>query len=377
MATETKVRAAQAKTPERALALVRNSSMSIFSNTDFDAHEAVHAFCDAASGLKGFIALHSTALGPGFGGCRMWAYETEDAALRDALRLSRGMSYKNALAGLDYGGGKAVIIADPRLDKTEALFEAFGDVVENLNGRYVTAEDVGIKVEDMQIVGRRTEHVSGIEKDGRMAGGDPSPKTALGVFQGLRAAVAFKLGREDLTGLRVAVQGVGNVGYNLCKLLHGAGAKLVVADVYEPNLERARSEFGAEVASPDAILFADAEVLAPCALGGALSEETIPDIKATVIAGAANNQLARELDGERLKDRGILYAPDYVVNSGGIITVASEYEGGRPESEIVARVERVYDRALAIFERARSENRPTSVIANDMAREIIAAAKVR
>ena len=335
----------------------------------------MHAFCDEASGLKGFIAVHSTALGPGFGGCRMWPYDTEAEALNDALRLSRGMSYKNALAGLSYGGGKAVIIADSRTDKTEALFEAFGRAVDGVGGRYITAEDVGIKVEDMRTVSRTTRYVSGIGGEGGFAGGDPSPNTAYGVFLGLRAAVRHKLGRDDLNGLRVAVQGVGNVGYNLCKHLHNNGAELVVADVYAPNVERVCAEFGATAVDPDAILFETVDVLAPCALGGVINAETISDIQAKVVAGAANNQLGTDADGETLRRRGILYAPDYVVNSAGIITVAAEYEGCAKEADVMRKIERIYDRTLAIFERADKEQRPTSEVADQMAREIIAAAK--
>ncbi len=350
------------------------STNNIFSNPDFDGHEALHAFFHAESGLKGFVAIHSTKLGPSFGGCRMWDYATEADAIRDALRLSQGMSYKNALAGLSYGGGKAVIMGDARSDKSEALFEAYGDVINSLGGRYLTAEDVGIKVADMEIVGRRTDFVSGIAKEGRMAGGDPSPITARGVFQGLKAAVKFGLEQDDLKGLKVAVQGIGNVGYNLCRLLHDAGAELFVADVYKPNLDRAHDEFGATVVDPSAILFQDVDVVAPCALGGLISVDTIPQIKARVIAGASNNQLATDDDGERLQARGIHYAPDYVVNSGGIITVVSEYEGGRPEAEIIEKVDRIYERTLAIFVRAQAEGQPTSKIADQMAREVIAGA---
>ena len=353
---------------------VNEGDMAIFSNPDFDDHEAVHAFFDAKSGLRGFIALHSTALGPGFGGCRMWPYETEAEALSDALRLSRGMSYKNALAGLSYGGGKAVIIADSKKDKTEELFEAYGRVIESLGGRYLTAEDVGICVEDMQIVARQTEHVSGIGQEGKFAGGDPSPVTAYGVYLGLSAAVRHKLGAETVKGLKVAVQGVGNVGFNLCKHLHENGARLVVADVYEPNVKRAVDAFGAETVSPDEILFEEADVLAPCALGGVLNAETISDLQAGIIAGAANNQLGTDADGAALKARGILYAPDYVVNSGGIMAVAAEHEGGISEADVMAKVERIHDRTLQIFARADKEDAPTSEIADEMAREVIAAA---
>lgn len=368
-------RAVQAERAVHVGQSVEEGDMPIFSNPDFDDHEAVHAFFDAGSGLKGFIALHSTALGPGFGGCRMWPYDTEAEALSDALRLSRGMSYKNALAGLAYGGGKAVIIADSKTDKTPELFEAYGRVVESLGGRYLTAEDVGICVEDMQIVARRTAHVSGIGQAGKFAGGDPSPLTAYGVYLGLCAAVRHKLGTETVEGLRVAVQGVGNVGYNLCKHLHENGARLVVADVYEPNVKRAVDEFGAEAVSPDVILFERADVLAPCALGGVINPETISDLQAGVVAGAANNQLATDEDGKALQARGILYAPDYVVNSAGIMAVAAEHEGGISEADLMARVERIYDRTLQIFERADKENAPTSEIADEMAREVIAAAR--
>lgn len=353
---------------------VKERDMAIFSNPDFDNHEAVHAFFDAESGLKGFIALHSTALGPGFGGCRMWPYSTEAEAISDALRLSRGMSYKNALAGLSYGGGKAVIIADSKKDKSPELFEAYGRVVESLGGRYLTAEDVGICVEDMQIVARQTAHVSGIGQDGKFVGGDPSPVTAYGVYLGLLAAVQHKLGTDTVKGLTVAVQGVGNVGFNLCKHLHDNGARLVVADVYEPNVKRAVDAFGAKAVSPDEILFEDADVLAPCALGGVLNAETISDLQAGIVAGAANNQLATDADGVVLKARGVLYAPDYVVNSGGIIAVAAEHEGSTSEADVMAKVERIHDRTLQIFARADKEDAPTSEIADQMAREVIAAA---
>jgi len=349
--------------------------MSIFSNPDFDGHEMVHAYYDQPTGLKGIVAIHSTALGPGFGGCRMWPYDSEAEALTDVLRLSRGMSYKNALAGLAYGGGKAVIIANGKTDKTEALFESYGRAVDALGGRYITAEDVGIKVQDMQITARTTKYVSGISKQGDGIGGDPSPNTAYGVFLGLRAAVRHKLGTDDLTGVRVAVQGVGNVGYNLCRHLHDNGAEIIVADVYQPNVERACSEFGARAVDPDAILCEDVDVLAPCALGGVINEETISDVQAKVIAGAANNQLGTEADGETLRQKGILYAPDYVVNSAGIITVAAEYDGGVSEDDVMQKIERIYHRTLAIFERADLEQRPTSEIADQMARETIAGAK--
>lgn len=346
--------------------------MGIFSHKEFDGHEIVSAFHDAGSGLKALIAVHSTALGPGFGGCRMWPYASEDDALNDVLRLSRGMSYKNALAGLAYGGGKAVIIANAKTDKSRKLFEAFGKTVDSLGGRYITAEDVGIKVEDMKTVARETPYVSGIGREGAEVGGDPSPKTAYGVFLGMQAAVSHKLGRNGLDGLRVAVQGVGNVGFNLCRLLRDAGAELVVADVYTPNVERACEELGARAGDVNTILFEDVDVVAPCALGGVINADTIPKLKAQVIAGAANNQLADAADGVALRRHGILYAPDYVVNSAGIIAVAAEYEGDVSRTEMDEKIARIYDRSLAIFQRADAENTPTSEIADQMAREIIA-----
>ncbi len=346
--------------------------MTVFSNPDFDAHETVQMFYDQASGLKGMIAVHSTALGPGFGGCRMWPYGTEAEALSDVLRLSRGMSYKNALAGLVYGGGKAVIIGDSKTDKSKALFEAFGRAVDALGGRYITAEDVGIKVADMEVAASQTVYVSGIGRDGTDFGGDPSPTTALGVFLGMQAAVRHKFNRDTLDGLSVAVQGVGNVGFNLCKHLTDAGAKLMVADVYQPNVERACDELGAEAVDATAILFQDVDIVAPCALGGVINADTIPGLQAKIIAGAANNQLGTEQDGITLRKRGILYAPDYVVNSAGIIAVAAEYDGDVSEAELREKVNRIYDRSLAIFQRADGEDTPTSVIADQMAREIIA-----
>ncbi len=349
--------------------------MSIFDNPEFDDHEVVHAFCDPAAGLKGFIAIHSTVLGPAFGGCRMWNYPGEGEAVRDALRLSQGMSYKNALAGLAYGGGKAVIIADPRRDKTPDLLTAFGRVVESFGGRYITAEDVGTGIDDMLVVAGVTRHVSGIAREGGFAGGDPSPKTALGLFHAMRAAVRFALGREDFAGLTVAVQGLGNVGYKLCQLLHDAGARLTVADVVEANVARAAADLGATAVAADRILAAEADVLSPCALGGVLNAGSIPHIRAPIVCGSANNQLATPEDGERLRQRGILYAPDYVVNAGGIISAVAEYEGNVPELVVDERIAAIHDRTLQILERARAEDSATSAVADQMAREIIARAR--
>jgi len=273
--------------------------MSIFDNPAFDGHEFVHAFFDEASGLRGLIAVHSRALGPAFGGCRMWNYDTEADALTDVLRLSQGMSFKNALADLPFGGGKAVILGDSRTDKSPALFEAYGRVVEGLGGAYITAEDVGIDVADMKAAARATRYVSGVGGT-EAIGGDPSPKTAFGVYLGIREAVRAALSKSDIKGLRVAVQGVGHVGYQLCRYLHKAGARLVVADVNEENVARAVAELEAETSTPEAILFEDADVLAPCALGAVINADSVPALNVPVVAGAANNQLATAEDGWRL-----------------------------------------------------------------------------
>ncbi len=348
--------------------------MTVQTSPFFANHEQVSFFSDPVSGLRAIVALHSTALGPAAGGCRMWAYADEQAAIDDALRLSRGMSYKNAMADLPFGGGKAVIIGDSRRDKTEALLEAFGEAVDSLGGRYITAEDVGITVADMTAAARRTAHISGLKKAGDAAGGDPSPKTAHGIFLGLKAAVKAKLGRDDLYGLRVAVQGLGGVGYHLCRELYAAGARLTVADIDPAPVAQVADSFDACVMAPDKILFADVDVVAPCALGAILNSETIPRIKAPVIAGGANNQLAEDADGALLHARGILYAPDYVINAGGIINVAAEYSGSRTEGEVEADIEKIYARLADLFARSESENKPTNVIADAMAEQKIAKA---
>lgn len=349
----------------------------IFNQPDFDDHELVLAFSDARSRLKGFVAVHSTALGPAFGGCRMWPYADEAAAVRDVLRLSHGMSYKNAMAGLPYGGGKAVIIADARGDKSTELFHAFGRAIDRLGGAYITAEDVGISVADMRLVAEVTDHVGGIPQDDGYRGGDPSPLTAQGVFAGMKATVLAAFGSDDLAGKVVAVQGVGSVGYNLCKLLHEAGATLKVSDINADNLARAKTDFGAEVVDPQTFLSTEADILAPCALGGVLSKMTIPSIQAKVIAGAANNQLATEADGDRLQDRGILYAPDYVINAGGIISVAAERDDSATQATVRAQIEHIGDRLAEIYAHSKTSGRPPHEVADEMAREIIRAAGAR
>jgi leucine dehydrogenase len=348
--------------------------MAAFENPAFDDHERVVFCSDKASGLKAIIAIHSTALGPGAGGCRLWGYESDDAALTDVLRLSQGMSYKNAMAGLKFGGGKAVIIKTPDFDGSEALYEKFGEFVEQLNGAYVTAEDVGMSVSIMQTIGRRTKYVSGLPQKEGHAGGDPSPKTSWGIFKGIDAAVRFKLGRESVEGLTVAVQGVGHVGYYLSKYLSEAGANLVVADIDEKRVKRVCDEFGAIASSLDDILFESVDVLAPCAHGAILNEQSIPRLRTGIVAGGANNQLAVDADGQRLSDAGILYAPDYVINGGGIINVSSEYYGDVSDEEVMDLVGAIGPRLTGIFEEAAASSTPTNVIADTMARKIIAAA---
>ncbi len=345
--------------------------MEIFDLREFDGHELIVFGHDAATSLRAIIAIHSTALGPAAGGCRMWPYATTADAVCDALRLSRGMSYKNALAGVPFGGGKAVIIGESRQAKTPQLFEAFGRLVDSLGGRYLTAEDLGTTSADMASVARATRHVAGLGRAPGEAGGDPGPKTALGVYLGIEAAVRFRLGRQDLQGLTVAVQGVGGVGYHLCGLLAGAGAQLRVADVRAAAVQRVCEEFGARAVPVEEVLAEEVDVLAPCALGAVLNAQSIPRLRARIIAGAANNQLAQGQDGQALQAAGILYAPDYVINAGGIISVSRELHGGGTEEQVIADIQGIPARLTEVFERARRENRPTNAVADQMARELL------
>ncbi len=348
--------------------------MSVFEHAEFDHHETIQFFDDPTTGLKAIIAVHSTALGPAAGGCRRWQYTSDEDALTDVLRLSRGMTYKNAVAGLPFGGGKSVILASEDSPKSPQLFRAFGRAVDSLGGRYVAAEDVGISVDDMRQAREETSYVSGLPQHGDSAGGDPSPWTAQGVFLGIRAAAKARLGKGTLDGVSVAVQGVGHVGSHLCKLLAEAGAQIFVADVNRKNLTRVSDTLQVSEISPRDILFHDVDILVPCALGNVLNSETIPRIRATVIAGAANNQLATEFDGQRLAERGILFAPDYVINAGGVISVAREYLGHSSEDEVRVEVNRIPARLNEIFAEADSTGRPTNVIADELARRIVASA---
>ncbi len=336
------------------------------SHPSYDGHEDVVFFNDDKLGLAGIVAIHSTVLGPAGGGCRIWNYARDEDALTDALRLSRGMTYKNCMAELPMGGGKAVIykIGPDRV----ACFEKFGEVVESLGGRYVTAEDVGATVADMRAIGRRTSFVSGIPKEGGRAGGDPSPWTALGTYLSIKALLG-----GSVQGRTIAMQGVGAVGFHTCKLLADEGAKLVIADVNKTNLARAET-LGAEMAPVDQIHAVTADLFSPCALGAGLNAQTIPELGAPIICGAANNQLATEEDGARLMARGITYAPDYVVNAGGIISVSAEYLG-EPEEAVDARVRAIAPRLMRVLETAKAENVPPHQAADRIVRDRIAAAK--
>jgi len=328
----------------------------------------VHFARDAASGLRAIIAIHDTRLGPALGGCRFLPYAREEDALVDALRLARGMTYKAALADLPHGGGKAVLLRPEtaHFDRA-ALFLAFGRFVDDLGGHYITAEDSGTGLEDMEIIRSVTKHVTGVDKS-QGGSGDPSPFTALGVRRGIEACVKLRLDRDSLEGIHVAVQGVGHVGYHLCKELTASGAKISVADVDPLKAERAQREFGAAVVPLDRIFETECEVLAPCALGSALNDQTIPRIRASIIAGAANNQLAEPRHGDDVNARGILYAPDYAINAGGLINVAAEVTGYDAD-KARARTLKIYDTIYEIAERSRKTLTPTYRVADLMVEE--------
>jgi leucine dehydrogenase len=338
--------------------------MSIFNSPDFDGHENVVFGCDEATGLKCIIGIHNTNRGPALGGSRFWNYENEQAAITDVLRLSKGMTYKAAITGLNLGGGKSVILGDPKKIKTPDLMRAFGRIIDRLNGSYITAEDVGTSVQDMDYIRETTEHVRG-KSNGT---GNPSPVTAYGTFQGIKAAVKHKLKTDDLTGLRVAVQGVGHVGYYLCKYLHEAGCELIITDIAQDSIDRVVHEFGATFVQPDQIYAQDVNIYAPCALGASINDKTIPLLKCSIVAGAANNQLALAHHAQDLKDLHILYAPDYVINAGGLINVAHETPDYNYD-ETMAMVTKIYDTLLQIFTRSDKENHTTALIADRMAEE--------
>ncbi|WP_108444251.1 Glu/Leu/Phe/Val family dehydrogenase [Halomonas denitrificans] len=342
--------------------------MPVFDHPEFDHHQQIVFGSDEASGLRAIIAIHDTTRGPALGGLRIFPYESDAEALTDVLRLSRGMTYKSALADLPLGGGKAVIIADPRRDKTPELLRAMGRLVDSLGGAYITAEDSGSGEDDMRWIAEATDHVGGLPRHGQ-ASGDPSPFTAWGVFCALKSAVRHRLGRDDLSGLRVAVQGVGHVGAHLARHLHEAGARLVLTDVDGEALARLAEALGAETVAPEAIVDAEVDVFAPCALGAALSAEVVERLKAKVVCGAANNQLATPEMAKRLQARGILYTPDYVANAGGVIEIAWQRRDDYAREAVMAHIEGIGTTLDEIFARAEREGQSPAIVADDLARE--------
>jgi leucine dehydrogenase len=349
---------------------------AFWTEADYDEHELVQLVHDRASGLTAIVALHSTHLGPGAGGTRFWHYTHPQGAMRDALRLSRGMSYKNAMAGLPMGGGKAVVLLDAQRTKTPAMLAAFGDAIEALGGRYVTAEDVGASEADMVAISRRTPHVCGLPAGEGELGGDPGPFTAKGIFLGIKAAVAYKLGKESVTGVRVALQGCGSVGGGVARLLAEEGARLTLADIDAGRARALASELGAEAVDAEVIMGVACDVFSPNALGAILDEQGIARLDCAIVAGGANNQLARPHHGRVLADRGILYAPDYVINAGGIINVSLEYlarqHGERfDRGDVCRRIEQIPERLEAIWREGDTTGESADVVADRMAERLI------
>lgn len=334
-------------------------------------HEEVIFVQDKSCGLKAIIGIHDTTLGPALGGTRLWPYASEEDALVDVLRLSRGMTYKNAISGLNLGGGKAVIIADPK-EKSEALFRSFGRFIESLNGRYITAEDVNTSVDDIEHIFTETNYVTGVAQ-ANGGSGNPSPYTALGVFRGIEASVTKTFGKRDLKGKTIAIQGVGSVGFELAKLLNEAGATIVYTDVNEKNIQRMKEGVpAAKFVAPNEIFAVACDVYAPCALGASVNDETIPQLKAKIVCGAANNQLKEDRHGLILKEKGILYAPDYLVNAGGVMNVSIEFEGWA-DSKSRRMVDTIYDKTLEVFRIAEAQNIPVNKAADVMAENRIQA----
>ncbi|KAI7263075.1 hypothetical protein KC345_g9245 [Hortaea werneckii] len=343
--------------------------MELFAAMERDDYEEV-LFCqDKASGLKAIIAIHDTTLGPALGGTRMWTYATEEEAIVDALRLAKGMTYKNAVAGLNLGGGKTVIIGDPKKDKNEAMFRAFGRYIQGLNGRYITAEDVGTTEEDMDIIHQETDFVTGISAS-YGSSGNPSPATAFGVYQGMKAAAKAAFGSDSLTGRTIAVQGVGNVSFTLCKYLHEEGARLIVTDINKEAVSRAVEAYGATAVDPNEIIKADCDIYAPCALGATINDESLPLLRAKVVAGAANNQLKEPRHGDALHEMGIVYAPDYVINAGGVINIADELNGYHKERAF-KQIAKIYDSITRVLEISQLSGIPAYAAADQLAEERI------
>lgn len=338
---------------------------------DFDDHESLHLVRDAASGLTAIIAVHSTVLGPAAGGTRFWHYADRVDAITDALRLSRGMSYKNAMAGLAMGGGKAVILADAASTKTPAMIAAFARAVEGLGGRYATAQDVGMSADDMVAISRETRHVMGLPVQAGKAGGDPGPSTALGVFLGVKAAVRRKLGKDSLNGVHVAIQGVGSVGGGLARHCAAEGARLTLADRNGEHARALASELGAQVVPSEQITTVAADVFSPCALGAILTPESIAALNVPIVAGGANNQLATPAEGDAVQARGILYAPDYVINAGGIVNVALEYLEGADKAAVDAKIAEIPARLDAIWDESEATGCNPATVADRQARRLI------
>ena len=333
--------------------------MEIFKELNSRGHEQIAFFNDPYSGLKGIVAIHNTTLGPALGGCRMWNYKSEEEAIIDVLRLSKGMTYKASIAGLNLGGGKAVIIGDPKKDKTEKLFRSFGRFVEGLGGRYITAEDVGTNIHDMENVKIETSYVTGIAKS--LGGsGDPSPVTAFGVYMGIKASVKEKLNKNSLNNLKISVQGLGHVGSHLVNLLNDDGAEIYVTDIDKKRADKIVEKYNCKYIDPNKILFEDVDIYAPCALGATINENTIPQLNCKIIAGGANNVLQQtKRDSELLIKRDILYAPDYVINAGGLINVANELEGYDKEKAF-NQAEKIYDTLMGIFKRSKKDSISTT-----------------
>ncbi|HMA59465.1 MAG TPA: Glu/Leu/Phe/Val dehydrogenase [Halanaerobiales bacterium] len=338
----------------------------LFKRLELDDYEQVVFNYDEASGLKAIIAIHDTTLGPALGGTRIWDYDTEEEALNDVLRLAKGMTYKSAAAGLNLGGGKAVIIGDPKEIKSEELWRAYGRFVQSLNGRYITAEDVNTTVDDMHIVAEETDYVTGLPS----TSGDPSPVTALGVFHGIRASADEVYGTDDLNGKVVAVQGVGHVGYYLVKHLKEAGADVVVTDIKQENIDQVVEDFGVRVVEPGKIYSVDCDIFAPCALGAVINDDTIPQLNCDIVAGAANNVLEEERHGDVLEEKGIVYAPDYVINAGGVINVYDELIGYDRERAL-KRAKNIYNNIKKVYEISKRDDIPTYKAADIVAEERI------
>ncbi len=339
--------------------------MSVFEAPEFDDHERVQFFNDPSSGLRAIIAIHNTRLGPALGGCRMWPYDSEAEAIRDVLRLSRGMTYKAAVLDCGLGGGKSVIIGDPRTQKTPALLQAMGRAIASFEGQYVVGEDIGTNPDDMREMRGVTHCVSCLRKeDGGY--GDPAPLTALGVFSAMRAGVEEVFGSDSLDGIHVAVQGVGNVGFNLCRQLAEAGARLTVCDVFPEQLQRITEALEVTIVAPDDIFDVESDVFSPCAMGGIINDDTIARLKAKVISGAANNQLEHDRHAEELAQRGIVYLPDYVANGGGLVSCAAEWQGGDP-STVPDRVRAIYKTSREIIRMASEQGITTGAAADRLA----------